>query len=47
MEHGLYLISQLFFAEKSKNVDQNNVFLAIAINMPQRLKTDFVVQGLP
>ncbi len=30
---------------KIDNFDQYNVFLAVATNIPQRLKTDFVVQG--
>ncbi len=30
---------------KIDNVDPYNVFLAIATNIPQRLKTAFVVQG--
>ncbi len=29
--------------EKSNHFDQYNVFLAIAINIPQRLKTGFVI----
>ncbi len=47
MEHDLYLISQLFFAINKKiyNFDPYNVFLAIASNIPRRLKTRFVVQG--
>ncbi len=31
--------------EKIDNFDPYNVFLAIATNIPQRLKTGFVVQG--
>ncbi len=31
--------------EKNDNFDPYNVFLAIATNIPQRLKTGFVVQG--
>ncbi len=30
---------------KMDNFDPYNVFLAIATNIPQRLKTGFVVQG--
>ncbi len=30
---------------KIYNFDLYNVFLAIAINIPQRLKTGFVIQG--
>ncbi len=30
---------------KSENFDPYNVFLAIATNIPQRLKTGFVVGG--
>ncbi len=30
---------------KINNFDPYNVFLAIAINIPQQLKTGFVVQG--
>ncbi len=30
---------------KINNFDPYNVFLAIATNIPQRLKTGFVVQG--
>ncbi len=37
----------MIFGIKSKinNFDPYNVFLAIATNIPQRLKTGFVVQG--
>ncbi len=31
--------------EKIYNFDPYNVFLAIATNIPQRLKTAFIVQG--
>ncbi len=31
--------------EKINNFDPYKVFLAIAINIPQRLKTGFVLQG--
>ncbi len=41
MEHDLYLRHK----RKIHNFDPYNVFLAIATNIPQRLKTDFVVQG--
>ncbi len=30
--------------EKSNHFDPYNLFLAIAINIPQRLKTGFVIQ---
>ncbi len=37
----------MIFGHKRKinNFDPYNVFLAIAINIPQRLKTAFVLQG--
>ncbi len=35
----------IFGIKKSNNFDPYNVFLAIATNIPQRLKTAFVVQG--
>ncbi len=45
MEH-LYLIPNDFWHKrKIYNFDPYNVFLAIARNIPQRLKTGFVVQG--
>ncbi len=35
----------MIFDIKEKKIDPYNVFLAIATNIPQRLKTGFVVQG--
>ncbi len=35
----------IFGIRKNYNFDPYNVFLAIATNIPQRLKTGFVVQG--
>ncbi len=35
----------IFGIKKIYNFDPYNVFLAIATNIPQRLKTGFVVQG--
>ncbi len=35
----------IFVIKKINNFDPYNVFLAIATNIPQRLKTGFVVQG--
>ncbi len=35
----------IFGINKINNFDPYNVFLAIATNIPQRLKTGFVVQG--
>ncbi len=35
----------IFGIKKIDYFDPNNVFLAIATNIPQRLKTGFVVQG--
>ncbi len=43
MEHDLYLIFGI--KEKSIILTYSNVFLAIAINIPQRLMTGFVFQG--
>ncbi len=46
MEHDLYLIPNDFWHKrKIDNFDPYNVFLAIATNIPQRLMTDFVLQG--
>ncbi len=46
MEHDLYLNPNDFWHKiKINNFDPYNVFLAIATNIPQRLKTGFVVQG--
>ncbi len=47
MEHDLYLIytNDLWHKIKIDNFDPCNVFLAIATNKPQRLKTGFVVKG--
>ncbi len=35
----------IFGIKKINNFDPYNVFLAIATNIPQRLKTGFVLQG--
>ncbi len=43
MEHDLYLI--IFGIKENNNFDTCSVFLAIATNIPQRLKTGFVLQG--
>ncbi len=43
MEHDFYLM--IFGIKKIDHFDPYNVFLAIAINIPQWLKTVFVVQG--
>ncbi len=47
MEHDICLTSKWFLALKIKrdNADPYSMFLAIAINIPVLLKTDFVVQG--
>ncbi len=46
MEDDLYLIYKFFWHKRKINhFDPYNVFLAIATNIPQRFKTDFVVQG--
>ncbi len=46
MEHDLYLISKWFWHKwKIDHFDPYNVFLAITTNLPQRLKTGFVIQG--
>ncbi len=46
MEHDLYLIYQWFLAlNKIDNFDTYNVFLVIATNILQWLKTGFMVQG--
>ncbi len=46
MEHDLYLCPNDFWHKrKINNFDPYNVFLAIATNIPQWLKTGFVVQG--
>ncbi len=44
MEHDLYP-NDFWHKRKIDNFDPYNVFLAIATNIPQRLKTGFVVQG--
>ncbi len=41
----LNILIILGIKEKNYNFDPYNVFLAIATNIPQRLKTSFVVQG--
>ncbi len=38
-------ILMIFGIKKNYNFDPHNVFLAIATNIPQRLKTGFVLQG--
>ncbi len=35
----------IFWHKKIYNFDPYNIFLAIATNIPQRLKTGFVLQG--
>ncbi len=46
MEHDLYLCPNDFWHKrKINNLDPYNVFLAIATNIPQQLKTGFVVRG--
>ncbi len=40
-----YCPNDFWHKRKINNFDPYNVFLAIAKNIPQRLKTDFVVQG--
>ncbi len=42
MEHDLNI---LMMKRKTYNFDPYNVFLSIATNIPQRLKTAFVLQG--
>ncbi len=44
MEHDLNIL-MIFGIKKINNFDPYNVFLAIATNIPQRLKTGFVLQG--
>ncbi len=45
--HGIFPYYPNDFLHKRKiyNFDPHNVFLAIATNIPQRVKTGFVVQG--
>ncbi len=46
MEHDLYLYPNDFWHKrKMYHFDPYNVFLAIATNIPQRLKTGFVCPG--
>ncbi len=46
MEHDLYLIYNDFWHKiKMYNFNPYNVLLAIATNIPQRLKTGFVLQA--
>ncbi len=46
MEHDIFLISYWFFEWNFEwNFDPCNVFSATARNIPQRLKTGFVLQG--
>ncbi len=44
MKHDLNIL-MIFGIKKNYNFDPYIVFLAIAINIPQRLKTGFVMQG--
>jgi len=44
MEHDLN-IEMIFGIKKIDHFDPYNVFLAIALNIPQQLKTGFVVPG--
>ncbi len=44
MEHDLNIL-MIFGIKKIYNFDPYNVFLVIDINIPQRLKTAFVLQG--
>ncbi len=37
--------NDVWHKRKNDNFDPYNVFLSIATNIPQRLKTGFVVQG--
>ncbi len=47
--HGAWFLRNILMIlgikEKNYNFDPNNVFLAIATNIPKRLKTGFVLQG--
>ncbi len=45
MEHDLNILMIFGIKEKIYNFDPYNVFLAIATNIPQRLKSGFVFQG--
>ncbi len=48
MEHDLYLIplpNDFRHKIKINNFDPYNIFLAISTNIPQQLKTAFVLQG--
>ncbi len=45
MEHDLNIRMILRHKRKNYNFDPYNVFLAIVTNIPQRLKTAFVLQG--
>ncbi len=44
MEHDLNIL-MIFGIKEKLIILTHNVFLAIAINIPQRLKTAFVLQG--
>ncbi len=46
MEHDLNILMILRHKRKMYNFDPYNVFLAIVTNIPQRLKTAFVLHGL-
>ncbi len=44
MEHDLDIL-MIFSIKENNNFEAYSVFLAITINIPQRLKTAFVLQG--
>ncbi len=46
MQHDLNILMHFGIQIKINNFDKYNVFLSIATNIPQRLKTGFVLQGL-
>ncbi len=46
MKHDLNILMHFGIQIKIYNFDKYNVLLAIATNIPQRLKTGFVLQGL-
>ncbi len=45
MDHDLNILTIFGIKRKINNFDPYNVFLAIATNIPQRLKTAFMLQG--
>ncbi len=45
MEHDLNILMIFWHKRKINNFDPYKEFLAIATNIPQRLKTVFVIQG--